>query len=265
MNPELAVELYFFGVCILWGGLVLLAYDFLRIIRRLIKHGILLLAVEDIIFWIAAGIFIFAMIYRQNNGIIRGFAVMGMSAGMLLYNRLVRDRLVNIIVKLIRLLIKPFVLAISLIKKCLALVGKRLQNILKLLLKRLKSVFKSIKMRVSRKQNAFLQKHLQKRQQRQKKRRQAKQERRAANKRNRKKLANGADDTNKAGKTGKANEAKKAYKANGVKPGKSAAGRIEESRGAFDKDNNIIRIHKKEPVFSRLTEEELRQILNRRK
>jgi len=247
MNPELAVELYFFGVCILWGGLVLLAYDFLRIVRRLLKHGILLLAVEDIIFWIVAGIFIFSMIYRQNDGIIRGFAVMGMSAGMLLYNQLVQDRLVNIIVKLIHLLIKPFALALSFIKKCLTLVGRRLQNILKLLLKQLKSVYKSIKMRVSRKRNAFLQKQLQKRQlrqQRQQKRRQAKQERRAAKKR---KPAKGADDSSYEGNAGNAGKAKG------------------EAPAEYDRDKYNIRVHKKEPVFSRLTEEELRQILNRRK
>ena len=50
MNPELAVELHFFAFCILWGGLVLLAYDFLRVIRRLIKHGNLLLALRILFF-----------------------------------------------------------------------------------------------------------------------------------------------------------------------------------------------------------------------
>jgi len=137
MNPELAVELHFFAFCILWGGLVLLAYDFLRVIRRLIKHGNLLLALEDLIFWFIAGILIFAMIYRQNNGIIRGFAVMGMTAGMLLYNMLVGERLVNVIVKLIRILIKPIAALLRFIRIRLDLLEKRIKNILKLLLKQL--------------------------------------------------------------------------------------------------------------------------------
>lgn len=167
MNPELADELYFFALCIIWGGLVLLAYDFLRVIRRLIKHGNLWLAAEDLIFWFIAGILIFIMIYRQNNGIIRGFAVMGMTAGMLLYNLLVGDRLVNLAVKLIRIIIKPFAAVLRLIRMRLARMERLIKNILKVLLKQLKLVCKSIKMKISRTR----QKKLQKRQGKQRKHR----------------------------------------------------------------------------------------------
>lgn len=153
MNRELAVELNFFAVCILWGGLVLLIYDLLRVIRRLIKHGSFWLAVEDLIFWIITGFLIFSMIYRQNNGIIRGYAVMGMTAGMLIYNIIVKDHLVNIIVKGIRIIIKPFAAVLKIIKKYMAMVNKKLKNSLKVLLKQLKLSCKSIKMKISRKKH----------------------------------------------------------------------------------------------------------------
>lgn len=232
MNPELAVELHFFAFCILWGGLVLLTYDILRVIRRLIKHGNLFLAVEDLIFWIIAGVFIFIMIYRQNNGIIRGFAVMGMTAGMLLYNMLVGDRLVNIVVKLIRILIKPFTALLRLIRKRLAMLEKRIKNILKLLLKQLNLACKSIKMRISR----IHQKRLQKRQEKLKKRRQLSAERKEAKKRLKKRAA--SDGTASAGK--------------GCEPDKAA-----------DTGIGQLRIHKREAVFSRISEEELKQILRK--
>lgn len=163
MNQILAVELHFFALCIIWGGLVLLAYDVLRIFRRLIKHGNILLAVEDLLFWIISGFLIFAMIYRQNNGIIRGFAIMGMSAGMLLYNQLMKDRLVNIIVKGIRILLTPVGVLIKLIKSFFVYIRKKLENALKVLLKRLKLVSRSIKMKISSKHLKRMQKKQQKR------------------------------------------------------------------------------------------------------
>ncbi|NLC19898.1 MAG: hypothetical protein GX757_11935 [Clostridiales bacterium] len=231
MNPELAVELHFFAFCILWGGLVLLAYDFLRVIRRLIKHGNLLLALEDLIFWFIAGILIFAMIYRQNNGIIRGFAVMGMTAGMLLYNMLVGERLVNVIVKLIRILIKPIAALLRFIRIRLDLLEKRIKNILKLLLKQLNLACKSIKMRISR----IYQKSLQKRQEKLKKRRRLSAERKAAKKRYKKRAAK-TDGSASAGK----------------EPDKAADAGIGQ-----------LRIHKREAAFSRISEEELKQILRK--
>ena len=234
MNPELAVELYFFAFCILWGGLVLLAYDFLRVFRRLIKHGNLLMAVEDIIFWVLAGILIFIMIYRQNNGIIRGFAVMGMTAGMLLYNMLIKDRFVNAVVKLIRILIKPFAALLRLIGKCLALLEKRIKNILKVLLKHLKSVSNSIKMRISR----IHQKSLQKWQEKYQKRRENAAERRKAKKRHKIRTTK--------------------------KDGSASAGKTNEPGKAADAGTGQLRIHKKEPVFSRISEEELEQILKKK-
>jgi hypothetical protein len=63
MNPAISVELHFFLTSILWGVILLVAYDVLRIFRRLIKHDAFFIALEDLIFWVVASLFIFAMIY----------------------------------------------------------------------------------------------------------------------------------------------------------------------------------------------------------
>ena len=237
MNQELTIELQFFAICILWGGLILLAYDFLRVIRRLIKHGTVLLAAEDLIFWTISAVLIFAMIYRQNNGIIRAFSIMGMTAGMLLYNMTVKDHLVNIIVKGIRILIKPFVLLIKLLKKRIVIINKKIQNALKILLKQLNLLYKSIKIRVGKKQQKRLQKRLKRKEERSKRL-----DEKASKKQARK-------STKKATK----GDAGTALKGNG-KPVKSDKG---ESRHQFQ-------THRSEQKFTRLSEEELRQILSRR-
>ena len=245
MNQELAIELQFFAICILWGGLILLAYDFLRVIRRLIKHGTVLLAAEDLIFWVISAVLIFAMIYRQNNGVIRAFSIMGMTAGMLLYNMTVKDHLVNIIVKGIRILIKPFVLLIKLLKKRIVIINKKIQNALKILLKQLNLLYKSIKIRVGKKQQKRLQKRLKRKEERSKRldekasKKQAKKSAIKAKKKAENKAAKGDAGT--------------ALKGNG-KPVKSDKG---ESRHQFQ-------THRSEQKFTRLSEEELRQILSRR-
>jgi spore cortex biosynthesis protein YabQ len=237
MNQEIAVELHFFAFCILWGGLVLLAYDSLRIIRRLIKHGTFFLAVEDLIFWIITGIFIFTMIYRQNNGIIRGFAIMGMSLGMLLYHLLFNDHLVNIVVKGIRILLKPFAAVLKVIKKAIAAVNKKVQIVVKVLLKQLKLADKSIKMNLNKKH----QKRMQKRHEKHLKRQKRLDEKAAAKKKT-------VRNTKKADKKLDKNIGKNVESGN---------------RGIVESRQQQLQIHRSEPTFQRLSEEELKLRLSK--
>ena len=68
------------------GMALLFVYDLLRIIRRLIPHGGWAVGAEDILFWIGGAVALFAMLYRENSGYIRGFSMGGVLLGMLLYN-----------------------------------------------------------------------------------------------------------------------------------------------------------------------------------
>lgn len=159
MNHAITVELQFFMLSILWGAIILLAYDLLRIFRRLIKHNSFFLAIEDILFWVMASVFIFAMIYTENNGIIRGFAVMGMTIGMVLYHYIISDFLVNIITKLIRTLFKPFSIAYKFTKKFFLYIGKKVKKAFLFLLLRLKKISKSVKITINGKKQAKAEKH----------------------------------------------------------------------------------------------------------
>ena len=153
MNPAISVELYFFLTSILWGGIVLLAYDVLRILRRLIKHDTFFIAIEDLIFWVIASLFIFAMIYHRNNGIIRGFSVMGMLLGGILYHFSVSELLVNLIAKLIRVLLSPIMMALKKIKYFLRFIRLRSCKIINSLLFRLKKNLKSVKITLKNRKN----------------------------------------------------------------------------------------------------------------
>lgn len=135
MNKDIIVELMFFLISILWGAIILLAYDCLRILRRLIKHKTLLIGIEDFIFWAVSSIFIFSMIYRENDGIIRGFSIMGMALGMVAYHYIFSDLIVKLITKLIQYLLKPFGFILKKIKKVVSYLAKfviiRLKKLLK--------------------------------------------------------------------------------------------------------------------------------------
>ena len=65
---------------------MLLIYDVLRIFRRIVPHKLWLVGGEDLIFWIGSAAALFAMLYRENSGYIRGFVIGGVLVGMLIYN-----------------------------------------------------------------------------------------------------------------------------------------------------------------------------------
>ncbi|MFT4145785.1 MAG: spore cortex biosynthesis protein YabQ [Mobilitalea sp.] len=151
MNNAIATELQFFLISILWGVIILFVYDFLRIFHRIIKHNTVILAIEDIIFWVIASVFIFAMIYNSNNGIIRGFSVIGVSLGMVFYHYTISDFIVNSITRLIKLLLTPFTMAIKMVKRFYCRVRSKIRKIRNFIFKRLKKHLDSFKIAVNTK------------------------------------------------------------------------------------------------------------------
>lgn len=71
----------------LLGIFITFVYDLLRIFRRVVRHGAFAVSVEDLGFWTFCAIEVFLLMYRESNGNLRWFAVIGALAGMLLYRR----------------------------------------------------------------------------------------------------------------------------------------------------------------------------------
>ncbi len=159
MNEAISIELWFFLVSIASGAILLAVYDVFRILRRLIKHDSLLIALEDLLFWLGASLFIFAMMFRENDGIIRGFSIMGMAIGMVLYHFMISDLIVSLITKLIRLLFGPFVFVYKKIKGLLAFLKNKVHKIVKFLARRLKKHTKSVRMALNKRKQAIAQKN----------------------------------------------------------------------------------------------------------
>lgn len=68
-------------------------YDGIRIFRFFVPHGNIIISIEDLFFWIYAGIIIFELQLEQSNGVLRGFSILGMLLGMFLYSKLLGERL----------------------------------------------------------------------------------------------------------------------------------------------------------------------------
>ncbi len=91
MSEENVFLLYAFAS----GIFITFIYDLLRIWRRVVPHGGLLISLEDIAFWVFCAIHIFRLMHRESNGSLRWFAVMGALTGMLLYKKTVSGLLVH--------------------------------------------------------------------------------------------------------------------------------------------------------------------------
>ena len=60
------------------------------------------ISLEDFLFWAACAVAVFYMLYEENNGILRWFAVFGAALGMLLYKKIIGVRFVKLISVLIQ-------------------------------------------------------------------------------------------------------------------------------------------------------------------
>lgn len=81
-------EMMIFGSAVLLGAALMLLYDVIRICRRILPRGIILVSIEDVIYWIVFGIAVFILLYRENDGAVRGFIVGGIAVGLFLYYQL---------------------------------------------------------------------------------------------------------------------------------------------------------------------------------
>lgn len=132
------------------GVILVFVYDLLRIIRRLIPHGTFWIALEDFLFWAGSAIAIFAMLYRENDGYLRGFSIGGVVIGMLLYSMLLSRFIVRgsvfILEKILYVLFRPLVYIGRLLQKPLRAGGRQGRKFARFMKKRLKKLWKTVRM-----------------------------------------------------------------------------------------------------------------------
>ena len=86
MSMQIRFEAWLLLLSLLVGCWLMLVYDLLRVLRLMIKHSSFVMGIED---WIYAGTATFMLLYELNDGGVRMYAVAGVFAGMILYDKIV--------------------------------------------------------------------------------------------------------------------------------------------------------------------------------
>lgn len=96
MSQDIVQEVTFFSHSVMMGFAITFFYDWILILRRLVKHRGIWISAEDLLFWFICGISVFYMLYWENNGILRWFAVAGAMIGMGFYKGIIGKHFINI-------------------------------------------------------------------------------------------------------------------------------------------------------------------------
>ena len=81
MMQGIEKEVFIFLHAILTGIIIYLVYSVLRLFRRIVKHNLFWVSVEDLIYWVYIGFYVFFQIYQTSSGIIRWYFVLGTFLG----------------------------------------------------------------------------------------------------------------------------------------------------------------------------------------
>ena len=92
-------ELQLLAASLTVGICLMMVYDGLRLFRTLIPHGNFWTGIEDAVYWAGSSITTFLLLFGQNDGILRWYAIFGVLMGMLVYNLTVSRILLRLLKK----------------------------------------------------------------------------------------------------------------------------------------------------------------------
>lgn len=155
MSEIVKLQGYLFLITILCGFAIGLFYDIIRIFRRIVIHPNWLINIEDTFFWIISSLFLFIILFNQNDGVLRGFVILGITIGIFLYFFIFSFliityvtkftvQIINIIKLIIKLLALPVKVFFKLTLNPLLKLFKNLKKIIKINGKILKRKLKTI-------------------------------------------------------------------------------------------------------------------------
>lgn len=128
MSDVITGELQVAGTAFLYGAVITIVYDLIRIFRRVIAHGNFWISVEDFLFWIWTSLWIFSVLYRENDGSFRMYTILAMVFGMIFYHKTMSEPLVNVIGKTLRKVVLFVGRPIKWMKIYISFLGKKLKK-----------------------------------------------------------------------------------------------------------------------------------------
>lgn len=129
MSRVILGELRVVGVAFLSGAVITIVYDLLRIFRRVISHGNLWIGIEDFVFWVWTALWIFSVLYRENDGNLRMYTILSMALGMLLYHMTISEPLVEFSGKILKKVFFILLYPLRMLKIPIIFLQKKLKNL----------------------------------------------------------------------------------------------------------------------------------------
>lgn len=149
MSRDIIVEVNFLFHSFFMGILITAVYDVFLILRRLVRHSLLLISLEDLLFWIGCAIGVFYMLYKENNGILRWFAILGAAVGMFFYKTTVGELIVNIMSTLFKRIFSVIFRILRFICKPIGFIGCKIVAFFKVFWRKARKAVKCVKNRLT--------------------------------------------------------------------------------------------------------------------
>ncbi len=94
LEVELAAHSFLLGI------ILMMSYDLLRLFRLLIPHHTIVTGIEDFLYWTYSALMTFRMLFYENSGVLRGYVIIAVFVGMILYDRIVSQTVFGVLKKL---------------------------------------------------------------------------------------------------------------------------------------------------------------------
>lgn len=101
INISILEEARLFVDGFLLGALLVAGYDLIRVFRRLIRHGIVWVSIEDSIYWLICAVLMFVMLYQNNDGRIRAYIFGAAVLGGIIYHLVLGKYFIRIVSRVI--------------------------------------------------------------------------------------------------------------------------------------------------------------------
>lgn len=158
-SSGVTAQAHLFLQSFLLGAFFCFLYDLLRVGRRVFRRGKIWIAVQDLFYWMIYGVMIFLTLYRENDGLIRGFAIGAMLLGMICFllfcSRFVLFAGVRVLSGLCRAVCRvaefvgrPFLATGRSFCRVFRKMNGNSRKLMKILKKRLKKTWKEVRMNV---------------------------------------------------------------------------------------------------------------------
>lgn len=102
MSGTIEYEARLLMMSFLTGVGFMIVYDCLRVFRLLCSHNTICIGIEDMLYWIYAALMTFSLLYQENDGDIRAYAIIAAFMGMVLYQHFISRNFLKGLKKLLK-------------------------------------------------------------------------------------------------------------------------------------------------------------------